>query len=90
MFLEFGITLNLSSNMNIFISLVVAISLYFVLYKLLFEDIADFIAQLKNFIYRLPIGVIFDYSPDGGSNWRVSVWLLGGLAGGFAINYLLR
>jgi hypothetical protein len=69
--------------MSGFISTLVAILTYIVLFNLFFEDFDDFIEKLKGTLYFFPIALILDYflnwSPSFSKmSLRVLIWLPSG------------
>lgn len=75
--------------MAVIVSLFLGFAVYFVLYKMLFDDNDDFFVQLKSLLSWLPITFLLDYDFSD-ATWRMWVWLPSGAAIGAFLFALLR
>lgn len=81
--------------MSELISGLIAILTYFVLFKLLFEDLNEFAEKLKSTLYLSPIALILDFVINWSPSFRklslrILFWLPSGLLTGLMAYVLLR
>jgi hypothetical protein len=77
------------------IAILAGIFTYLVVFKLLFEDSAEFFIKLKRTALYLPLEWVLDYffnwSPSEPKlSWKMAVWLLSGFAVGVITYHYLR
>ncbi len=74
--------------MSILVSIVGAILTYLILYKIMFQDKADFYSKLRSTVFFFPLGMATDAVSDKES-LRIWLWLLSGVIVAIPIYKLL-
>lgn len=75
--------------MAIPISLAILLATYYLLYKILFEDVVEWRKQLFSSVAWLPVSALVDYDLSD-TSWRFWIWAISGPAFGSFAYFLIR